>query len=74
MADPDPVRAVQVRGELWYAVPWIGYLTIWVGGTTRLLVTAVLVVLLVGYAGALFASAWRDRRKGPPDPIGVRVP
>ena len=23
-ADPDPVRAVQVRGVVWYQVPWVG--------------------------------------------------
>jgi signal peptidase len=27
--DPDPVRPAQVRGEVWYSVPVVGYLSVW---------------------------------------------
>ncbi len=62
--DPDPVRAAQVRGQVWYAVPYVGYLTLWISGRTRVLVSGVVAALLVGYALVLFVSAARTRRAG----------
>lgn len=63
--DPDPVRAVQVRGQVWYAVPYVGHLTLWLGGRTRIVVSAAVAALLVGYALVLFAAGLRDRRRTP---------
>jgi signal peptidase len=65
VADDKPVRAVQVRGELWYAVPLVGYLNTWVSGRHRLLLVYVASALLIGYAGWMFVSAVRDRRRPP---------
>ena len=28
-ADPEPVRPAQVKGEVWYSVPLVGYLSVW---------------------------------------------
>jgi signal peptidase I len=61
--DVRPVRAVQVRGQLWYAVPWVGYLNTWVNGRYRSVLVYSASGLLVGYAGWMFASAVRDRRQ-----------
>lgn len=61
--DPDPVRAAQVRGELWYAVPWVGHLTIWLGVRGRLLLTGLAVAGLTAYALVSFGSALRDRSR-----------
>lgn len=60
-ADPEPVRPVQVRGELWYAVPYLGYAHRWLTGAQRATLTLVIVGGLSVYAVAMFAGAWRDR-------------
>jgi signal peptidase len=64
-ADARPIRAVQVRGELWYAVPWVGYLNTWVNGRYRSVLVYSASALLLGYAGWMFVSAARDRRRPP---------
>ncbi|XBB69234.1 signal peptidase I [Nocardioides sp. WV_118_6] len=73
-ADPAPVREVQVRGRLWYAVPYLGYVNNVLTGRQRQ--TAVLVVsgALVGYAVFMFVGAVRDRRRKrrPADEAEVR--
>lgn len=61
--DPEPVRPVQVRGELWYAVPYVGHLNDVLTGRRELPLLAAVVGLL-GYAGWMFAGAARDRRAG----------
>ena len=59
--DPEPVRAVQVRGEAWYAVPYVGHVNDVVSGPRRLPLLGAVAALL-GYACWMFAGAARDRR------------
>lgn len=59
--DPEPVRPVQVRGELWYAVPHLGRVDDVVHGPRRPLLLGVVAALL-GYAALMFSGAGRDRR------------
>jgi signal peptidase I len=62
--DAAPVRPVQVRGEVWYSVPYVGYVGELVSGRLRtLLLTAVLAALL-GYAAVMAVAALRNRQKG----------
>jgi signal peptidase len=63
--DAGPVRAVQVRGALWYSVPYVGYVNTWVAGNTRSVVVYAVSAALLGYAGWMFISAARDRRRTP---------
>jgi signal peptidase len=67
VADPKPVMPVQVRGHVWYSVPYIGFLSIWVSGDNRSWIVPVVVVALFTYAGFMFASgingALRRRRR-----------
>lgn len=63
-ADPVPVREVQVRGRLWYAVPHLGRANEAMSGNRRELVTYGAVAALLGYAAIMFAGALRDRRVG----------
>lgn len=60
--DPQPVRAVQVRGVLWYAVPWLGHVSALASGQQREVAGRVIAVLLLGYAGWLVAGEVRERR------------
>jgi signal peptidase len=61
--DSRPVLPVQVRGELWYSVPYVGHLNALVtSGVRSVVVTAVAGALAV-YAMAMFVGAARDRRR-----------
>jgi signal peptidase len=60
--DPDPVRAVQVKGEVWYAVPYLGYVSSMLTGNERQLGVYAGAAGLFGYALLSFATAARDKR------------
>ena len=60
--DAAPVRAVQVRGELWYAVPYLGFAGRVLQPDVRRLLTLLAVLGLLGYAVAQFVGAARERR------------
>ena len=77
--DAASVRPVQVRGRLWYAVPYLGYLNNALDGRQRQSAVVVVATALAGYAAFMFVGAVRDRRRGrrgrrsrpdpaPPDP------
>ncbi|MFI9486415.1 signal peptidase I [Promicromonospora sp. NPDC052451] len=58
--DVVPVRDVQVRGAVWYHVPYLGYVAgVFTG--QRAAVGAVVAVLLLGYAGWQVFRAVRER-------------
>lgn len=61
--DQQDVRAVQIRGKLWYAIPYLGYVNTWLTGQVRLVLLGVIIVGLVGYALWMFVSAARDRHR-----------
>lgn len=67
-ADPKPVMPVQIRGERWYWVPYLGYLTNLFSAQQHRALVLVAVVLLLAYAGWMFVGAgrerWRSRRNG----------
>ncbi|MGO3328171.1 signal peptidase I [Gordonia sp. (in: high G+C Gram-positive bacteria)] len=53
VVDEPPVREVQVRGRLWYSIPYLGYVNTWFTGNRRTVVVFVI-------AGALFVyGAWQ---------------
>lgn len=62
VADPEPVRAVQVRGALWYAVPQLGRVMGLGTPEQRRFLTTGVAVLLLGYASWLVAGEVRERR------------
>jgi signal peptidase len=63
--DPDghQVMPVQIKGERWYYVPYLGYVTSVITGEQRQIGLATVVVGLFGYAGAMSVGAARDRRR-----------
>lgn len=69
-ADEQWVLPVQVEGKRWYAVPYLGYATSFVTDQQREALMVLLVVGLLGYAGAMFVGARRDRRR-PSEAAGV---
>ncbi len=66
-ADPNPVLPVQVKGKVWYSVPWIGYLNNLIGGENRGWIVPAIAIALFIYAGYMVASslvgAARRRRR-----------
>lgn len=73
--DADPVRDVQVRGALWYRVPYLGHVA---GAFTgqREVTSMVLAVVLLAYAGWQVVRAARERsalRSDPPGATGSGV-
>ncbi len=56
VADAKPVLPVQIRGEVWYSVPYIGFANTLVNGEARVWIVPGLAVLLFGYAGYMLAS------------------
>lgn len=62
-ADLDPVRAVQVVGRLWYAVPYIGWINNVVTGPVRAWAIPLAAGGLFAYGVVLFVQAARERRR-----------
>lgn len=61
---PDgEIRAVQIRGVVWYAVPWIGYVNNLVNGDARAVVIPLVAIALFGYAGWMLVSGIAGRRR-----------
>jgi signal peptidase I len=64
VADPEPVREIQVRGKLFYAVPYVGFVANALGQTQRgPLITLLAVVLIAGGAFTMIRGAIKDRRE-----------
>ncbi len=63
VVDPSPVRPVQVKGELWYSLPWLGHLNSAIGPGARRGAVDLACLALGGYMLWMFASALRDRAR-----------
>ncbi|MEP7737547.1 signal peptidase I [Nocardioides sp. 31GB23] len=72
--DREQVRAGQVRGEVWYAVPWLGRLNILFSADQHVLVARVVAACCFAYAVVLLLRSWRrrPRRGGPASPVSTR--
>lgn len=63
VADPAPVREVQVRGKLFYAVPYAGFVANTLGQADRGPIITVVAFGLIGYGALSMVRSWiRDRR------------
>jgi len=64
VADAKPVLPVQIRGKVWYSVPYIGYVNTVVNGDSRSWIVPLIAVTLFAYAGWMFASGiWQAVRR-----------
>jgi signal peptidase len=63
LPDAKPVKPVQVRGVVWYAVPYIGWVNNVVNGDARSVVIPIVAGGLFLYAGFMAASTFVDRRR-----------
>ena len=58
--DDPAVRPVQVRGELWYSIPYLGYVNTWFTGNRRTIVVFVIAGALFAYGAWQFYISFRD--------------
>ncbi|HEU4850262.1 MAG TPA: signal peptidase I [Terrimesophilobacter sp.] len=63
IADEKPVRPVQVRGEVWYSIPYLGWVNTAVNGESRVWIIPVIAGGLFLYAGYAVASSIASARK-----------
>jgi signal peptidase I len=61
--DPEPVREVQVRGKVWYSVPYAGHAATALDPTAREATVKVVATALLVYAASMFVSGARGRRR-----------
>ena len=61
--DENPVQLGQIRGKVWYSVPYMGYVNNWLNGEQRRITVTVIVIGLAGYALFMFVGAGVDHRK-----------
>lgn len=61
--DPEPVRPEQVRGEVWYSLPWVGHLGVLFTPGQHQLLVYLAAGAFFAYAAALLWQARRDRRR-----------
>lgn len=63
VVDASPITPDQVKGEVWYSVPLVGHVSMWLaGGSVRTVVDALAVGLLL-YGGYFVLSGLRERRR-----------
>lgn len=66
-ADEAPVLPVQIRGEVWYSIPYLGWVNTFVGGENRGWIVPVLaggLFLYAGYAVASSIASAAKRKRG----------
>lgn len=67
LPDDEPVREIQVRGTLFYAVPYAGFLANWLGNQNRGMGAQIAALVLIGYgAWNVVAGIVTRRRKSHP--------
>ncbi|SNT01632.1 signal peptidase I [Rhodococcoides kyotonense] len=63
VADEKPVQPVQIRGAVWYSIPYLGYVNNWLTGDRRTVVVGGIAGALVLYALYQFVGAGIDRSR-----------
>ncbi|WP_094770420.1 signal peptidase I [Microbacterium gorillae] len=62
--DPDIVQEVQAVGTVWYAIPYLGWVSAALTGPWRVFVIPIVVIALFGYAAWMVIGALRERARG----------
>lgn len=60
-ADPEPVRPEQIRGSVWYAIPYLGWVNQAIDGQTRSWAIPALAGVMFLYAAWTIGTGVRDR-------------
>ncbi|QIM16835.1 signal peptidase I [Leucobacter insecticola] len=62
-SDAGAVQEAQIKGQVWYVIPYLGFLGLFAAGSGKEWVTALAVTALFAYALANVVSWLRDRRR-----------
>jgi signal peptidase len=62
--DPEWVRAVQIKGKVWYAVPWLGRLGLLFTGQQHQWLAYGVAAAIFGYAAFMFVPRRKDGKQG----------
>ena len=78
-ADAEPVVSDQIRGEVWYSIPYLGWVNTYVGGDNRAWLLPVIAGGLFLYAGyalasSIASSAKRKKSRRRAEATGVEAP
>lgn len=71
LADKNPIREIQVKGVLWYALPYLGWVNNAVNGEARPLVVPLVAGALFAYAMWMVISAALGRRRRDSHPLAT---
>ncbi|MFB7252283.1 signal peptidase I [Microbacterium sp. NPDC056234] len=63
VADAAPVREVQIRGILVYAIPWLGWINIWATPSVKSVVVAIIGILAIAWGVMALAGDVVRRRR-----------
>jgi signal peptidase len=63
-ADPVPVKEVQVRGKVWYSVPYVGHVATALEPGKRAVLVKIVAGALLAYGGCMVAAEAWGRRRG----------
>lgn len=63
VADAKPVKPIQLKGKLWYAVPYLGYVNTLIMPKERHITLVIVVSFLLCYSTYMFTSAARKSRQ-----------
>ncbi len=61
--DAETVEPAQIRGTVWYSIPYLGYVNNWLTGDTRVLVVIAMAGALGLYAAFQLVGAVVDKRR-----------
>jgi len=61
--DLKPIGEDQVQGKVWYSVPKVGWISVWVAGHTMRMLTDLVGIGLLLYGGMFIAGGLRERRR-----------
>lgn len=61
--DEAPVIYEQIRGRVWYSIPYLGYVNNWLTGQNRSWTIGIVATSLFAYAAFLLVSGARDGRR-----------
>lgn len=62
VVDAKPVKPVQIKGKLWYSVPYLGYANTIITGKERDITLTIVVSVLLCYSAYMFTSAAAKKR------------
>jgi signal peptidase len=71
--DENPVKAAQIRGVVWYSIPFAGYLNSLLTGEQRIWAVGSTAIFLLGYAVFMGIGAMMEARRSVRKSGGARI-